>query len=87
VHAFTQHYRKFARMKRFPDGQASFARLGVRAGEESVTFDADAPDAVIRNAITAPRKRSANRRDTSELTNLDCRRATPSRQRASPDGT
>lgn len=59
VHAFTQHYRKFARMKRFPDGQASFARLGVRAGEELVTFDADAPDAVIRDAIIAPRANEA----------------------------
>jgi hypothetical protein len=55
VHTFTRHYHEFARMKRFPDWQASFARLGVRAGEDSVTFYAAAPDAVIRDAITAPR--------------------------------
>lgn len=56
VHVFTQHYREFARMTRFPDWQAAFARLGVRAGEDSVSFDDSAPDAEIRQAITAPRK-------------------------------
>ena len=55
VKTFTRNYREFARMKRFPDWQAVFARLGVRAGEDSVTLDADAPEAVIRDAITAPR--------------------------------
>jgi hypothetical protein len=55
VHTFTQHYREFARMKRFPDWQASFARLGVRADEDSVILDEGAPDASIRDAITALR--------------------------------
>jgi hypothetical protein len=55
VRVFTQHYREFARMKRFPDWQASFARLGVRADEDSVILDEGAPDASIRDAITALR--------------------------------
>ena len=55
VKIFTQHYREFARMKRFPDWQESFARLGVEASEDFVTFDEGAPDAWIRAAITAPR--------------------------------
>jgi hypothetical protein len=54
VQTFSRHYREFARMKQFPDWRASFVRLGVRAGEDSVTFDAGAPDAPIRDAITAP---------------------------------
>ncbi|HET7064141.1 MAG TPA: hypothetical protein VFI49_07660 [Rudaea sp.] len=64
VKTFTRHYREFARMKRFPDWQARFARLGVRAGEDSVTFDAAAPDAVIRDAITAPLASQAQSNET-----------------------
>ena len=55
VKTFTMHYREFARIQRFPDWQASLARLGVRAGEDSVTLDESAPDASIRIAITALR--------------------------------
>ena len=55
VRTFTRNYREFARLKRFPDWQASFARLGVHAGEDSVSFDDRAPDASIRIAITSPR--------------------------------
>jgi hypothetical protein len=55
VTSFTRHYREFARMKRFPDWQASLARLGVRVGEDSVTLDESAPDASIRIAITVLR--------------------------------
>jgi len=52
VKTFTQHYREFARLKRFPDWQAALARLGVVAGDDSVTFEDGAPDAWIRIAIT-----------------------------------
>ena len=61
VRTFTQHYREFGRMKRFPDWQGLLARLGVRADEDAVTFDADAPDASIRDAITAAPDDGRNR--------------------------
>jgi hypothetical protein len=53
VQTFSRRYREFARMKQFPDWQAQFRQLGVHAGDDGVTFDADAPDAAIREAITA----------------------------------
>ncbi len=52
VQTFSRRYREFARMKQFPDWEALFGQLGVRADEEGVTFDAGAPDAAIRDAIT-----------------------------------
>ena len=54
VKTFTRRYREFARMKHFPNWQESFARLGMKAGEDAVVFDEGAPDAWIRTAITAP---------------------------------
>lgn len=53
VHTFSRRYREFARMKQFPDWQALFRQLGARANEDDVTFDPGAPDAAIRDAITA----------------------------------
>jgi hypothetical protein len=53
VKTFSRRYREFARMKQFPDWQAQFRQLGVHAGDDGATFDADAPDAAIREAITA----------------------------------
>jgi hypothetical protein len=53
VQTFSRRYREFARMKQFPDWQALFAQLGVRASDDAVTFAVDAPDAAIRDAITA----------------------------------
>ncbi|HSE13394.1 MAG TPA: hypothetical protein VLB69_12230 [Rudaea sp.] len=55
VRIFSKRYREFAGMKRFPDWQASFARLGVRAVGDTVAFDARAPQAAIRQAIMASR--------------------------------
>lgn len=55
VRTFSRRYREFAGMKRFPDWQASFASLGVRPGEDSVSLEAEVPGAAIRDAITAPR--------------------------------
>jgi hypothetical protein len=64
VRTFSSRYREFARLRRFPDWQALLGRLGVRAGaDDSVTFDPGAPDAAIREAITAqvsPDKRGAS---------------------------
>jgi hypothetical protein len=53
VQTFSRRYREFARMKQFPDWQALFRQLGVRAGQNGVAFDPVAPDAAIREAITA----------------------------------
>jgi hypothetical protein len=64
VKTFTQRYREFARMKRFPKWQESFARLGMKAGEDAVVFDEGAPDAWIRTAITAPPASIAPRSST-----------------------
>lgn len=55
VQTFSRRYREFARMKRFPDWRALFRQLGVRADKDDVTFDPGAPDAAIRDAITAAR--------------------------------
>jgi len=63
VHTFTRQYHRFAAMKRFPDWRATLARLGVNGSQDALTFGADAPDACIREAITAARIDVANAPD------------------------
>ncbi len=54
VHTFSQRYREFAAMRKFPDWQKAFKDLGVRDDGGHVTFDNAAPDAKVRDAIMAP---------------------------------
>jgi M61 glycyl aminopeptidase len=55
VRVFSQRYREYAQMTRFPDWQDIFAHLGVVYSGGRVTLDANATDASIRQAITAQR--------------------------------
>jgi hypothetical protein len=52
VHVFSQRYREFAALRKFPDWQKVYADLGIRGGDgKHVQFDDAAPDARVRDAI------------------------------------
>jgi hypothetical protein len=55
VQTFSQRYREFAGMRQFPDWKKLYADLGIRTDGEHLAFDADAVDAMAREAITAAR--------------------------------
>ena len=61
VHTFSQRYREFAAMRKFPDWQSLFKDLGIRDDNGHVNYDKSAPDAKVRDAVMAVQIASPHR--------------------------
>jgi hypothetical protein len=68
VQTFSQRYREFAAMKRFPDWRRLYADLGIRDGGAHLWFDESAVDAKWRDAIMAAPSRPASPRAVTTIT-------------------
>jgi hypothetical protein len=56
VQTFSERYREFAALRKFPEWRKVYSDLGIRGGDGAhLKFDAAAPDAKVRDAIMARR--------------------------------